>query len=267
MSSTPAIYLTSQQFRAFMDDQLDGSGPCRVSEFLTWPEIAGTSVVPNARMLMQELANGSKLTEKGNLSRKLVELLVDRFQWVGIDSVEIRQFNKVINEHDYPPAMFLHAVLRAAGLARQTKGVLKLTKTGKAMLADHSAGRLQAALFRATFTKYNLAYLDGFAYPEGIFERQISLNLFLIQRFSSKWFPADAIMAATTIPHHFMTSPGIPDHSAAAFRVRVLQYLMWFGLMECTEAPSAGRWHQESLWRKSPLFDRMLSFEIRLPNT
>lgn len=262
MTATRTVRLDPGQIRAFLTDRLDGLGPCRVNESLALIDLAETSVLPNARILMRELIDGAKLTERGNLSRKLVGTLMDRFQWPGVDIAEIRQVCKVVNEQDYPPAMFLHAVLRAAGLARHVGGILRLTKAGRAVLADEFASRLQALLFRTTVTKYNLAYLDGSNYPEGIFEQQISLILFLIHRFCDEWQPTDAIAAALAVPHVAARSPGGSDLSGLAFEFRVLRYLMWFGLVERVPAQLNVKWPEKWLWRKAPLFDRMLSFKI-----
>ena len=135
------VQLSEQQFYAFLDDRLDGGGPCRLNETLRPDEIAITSVVPNARILMAELDRGDiKLTVKGNLNRKLVELLVDRCHWSGIDIAEIRAVNRVVNEFDYMPAMYLHAVLKLAGVARTERGFLKLTKKGRALLPEDAGG-------------------------------------------------------------------------------------------------------------------------------
>lgn len=89
------IKLTEQQFYAFVEDRLDGSGPCRVQEDLAFAVLANTSVVPNARLFMMALDDsGAKLTAAENLNRKFVGLLLDRLQWQGCDAVEIRSVCK-----------------------------------------------------------------------------------------------------------------------------------------------------------------------------
>ncbi len=94
----------------------------------TLADLAATSVVPNARVLMADLNGaGVKLTAKGNLNRKLVESLAGRFQWEGYPSERVWSVNKVLNEGDYSPASYLHGVLKLAGLARTEKGFIKLT--------------------------------------------------------------------------------------------------------------------------------------------
>jgi hypothetical protein len=75
------VELTQQQFRAFIADRLDGHGPCRVQEDLAFAALAGTSVMPNARLFLAALdGNGAGLTAKGNVNRKFVEMLLDRLR-------------------------------------------------------------------------------------------------------------------------------------------------------------------------------------------
>lgn len=260
--SSGIVKLTEQQASALIHDDLDGAGPSLLNEALTIGDLTATSVVPNARILMAELDGaGAKLTAKGNLNRKLVESLVDRFQWDGYDAAYVRDMNKVVNEDDYVPALYLHAVLKLGGLARTEKGFLKLTKKGKALLAEEAAGKLQAALLRTTFTRYNPAFLDRYDMQE-IFSWQISLILYLIGQFADDWRPADALMRSATIPCEEAADPGFPDRPYRAFEARVLRYLRWFGLVEEKQAVANDDWRQPKLYRKTALYDRMLTFRV-----
>lgn len=260
--STGIVKLTEQQAHALVHDDLDGTGPCQMNEALSLSDLAATSVVLNARILMAELdGKGAKLTAKGNLNRKLVESLVDRFQWQGYPAERIRDMNKVVNEDDYTPALYLHAVLKLGGLARTEKGFFKLTKKGKVLLSEEAAGKLQAALLRTTFTRYNPAFLDRYPIKE-IFSWQISLILYLIGEFNDDWRPADALMRSVTIPCEEAGDPRFPDAPWRIFQARVLRYLRWFGLIEEKQAAANDDWRQPKLFRKTALYDRMLTFQV-----
>jgi hypothetical protein len=50
------------------------------------------------------------------------------------------------------------------------------------------------------------------------------------------------------------------DYATVAFEDRLLRFLEWFGLVERRTAPRGGR-----EYRKTGLFDRMLSFEVEMP--
>jgi hypothetical protein len=258
------IKLTEQQFYAFVEDGLDGNGPCRVQEDLPFAALAGTTVLPNARLFMMALdGGGTKLTAKGNLNRKFVEMLLERLQWQGCDAAEIRSVYNTVNEQDFTPAMYLHAVFRLAGLVSREKGFLKLTKKGRTLLPEEQAGRLQAVLFRTTFARYNPAYLDRFDMPE-VFAPQISLILYLIGQFCTDWRAAGPLMRSVAFPTKDLTEPKYPDLPAAAFEARVLRYLCWFGLMEQARAAANDDWRQPRIYRKTALYERMLRFaELR----
>jgi len=254
------IRLTEQQFFAFVEDRLDGVGPCRVQEDLPLAALAGTSVLPNARRFLMALdGSGTKLTASGYLNRKFVETLMDRFHWPDCDPAEIRAVCKVVNEQDFTPALYLHAVFRLAGLVRKERGVLKVTRKGQMLLPEEAAGQLQAVLFRTTFARYNPAYLDGFNLPE-VFAPQISLILYLVGQFCTDWREPGALMRSVTFATKELTEPKHPHLPEAAFEARVLRYLCWYGLMEKAQPAANDDWRQPRLYRKSALYDKMLQF-------
>lgn len=254
------IGISGRRLHAFLEDRLDGRGPCRVQEDLKFSLLAGSSVVPNARLFMAALdGGGTKLTPKANLNRKFVEMLLDRLQWHDCGAAEIRAVCKTINEHDFAPAIYLHAVSRLVGIVRSENGLLKLTKKGFALLPEEKARLLQALLFRATFGRYNLAYLDGFNIRD-VFAPQVSLILYLIGQFCTDWTEAGALMRHVTLPANELTKFTYPELPVAAFEARVLRYLCWFGLMEQSRPAANDDWRQPRLYRKTMLYERMLQF-------
>jgi hypothetical protein len=203
------------------------------------------------------------LTAGGYLNRKFVQMLMECLRWPGHNAAEIRSVSRTINERDFTPAMYLRAVLKLAGLVRSEKGLLKLTEKGRTLLPEEAAGRLQAALFRTTFAKYNPAYIDRFDIPE-VFAPQISLILYLIGQFCTDWREPGALMRSVTFPVKELSEPKYPKLPVLAFETRVVRYLCWFGLMEETRPGANDEWRQPSLYRKTALYDRMLQFaELR----
>lgn len=260
--SAGIVTLTEKQAHMLIHDEWDGTGPVRISEALSLDDLATSSVVPNAHLLMAELAGGgARLTAKGNLNRKLVESLVGCFGWVDYDPRTIREMNKVVNEEDFAPLHYLRIVLKLAGLVRPEKGVLKLTRKGGALSANDAAGQLQATLFRTTFIRYNPAYLDRYDLQD-VFSWQISLVLYLIGQFADDWRPADALMRSVTLPVDEEQPERVRDMLPWAFEARVLRYLHWFGLVERKAAAANDDWRQPRLYRKTALYDRMLTFVL-----
>ena len=253
------ITLTTSQIDDFLRDPLDGMGPCQMSETLPWTALATTGVVPGARILMAELeGKGAKLTGQGNLNRKLVEKLMDH--WPDDEAAEVRSISKVVNEWDFNPAMYLHAVLRVARLVRHEKGYLKLTRKGRALLPEDAAGRLQALLFRTTFTRFNLAYLDRWDEPNP-FKPQISLILYLMAQVFTDWRSVDALLRTVTIPMVNKLDSRPLSRPESFFELRVLRYLCWFGLVE-QAAHANDDFFASRLYRRTPLYDRTLSFVL-----
>jgi hypothetical protein len=71
---------------------------------------------------------GVKLTTTGNFNRKFVEQMVRDFRWPGFEPDVVWRFNKVLNEPDYAPLDFLHALIDLAGLGRKHKGTFRLSR-------------------------------------------------------------------------------------------------------------------------------------------
>lgn len=201
-----------------------------------------------------------KLTDRGNLNRKFVEMLMDRTQWPGNEVADTRLVCKVFNEHDFVPAAYLHALSRLAGLARAANGMLRLTAKGRKLIPEDQAGKLQALLFRVAFTEYNLAYLDRFNLAE-MFAPQMTLILYLIGQFATDWSAPGPLMRSVTVPTGPLAKPNSVDLPAIDFEVHLLRYLWWFGLLEQTTPAANDEWRQPRLYRKTPLYDRMLRFE------
>jgi hypothetical protein len=256
------ILLHTDQVNALLADPLDGTGPCQMRESLHPAELASIPILQGARLLMGQMADGgAKLTVRGNLTRKLVEMLMDGVAWPGDEVAELRAISKVFNEWDFGPAEYLHALLRVAKVARHEKGLLKLSRAGRALLSEDQSGRLNAHLLRTTFTRYNLGYLDR-AEPRDHFAPQIGVILFLIGQFCTHWMPEGELMRSVTLPEDQVPPPGYPPRSEWIFSARILRYLCWFGLIEEAEPPPRERWSSPPRFRKTPLYDRVLAFAL-----
>lgn len=237
-------------------------GPIRLNQSLSLSDLSGCLVLNHARLVLEHMAadTGIKLTNTGNFSRKFVEQMVQEFRWPGFESEVIWRLNKVLNEPDYAPLDFLHAVIDLAGLGRKYKGTFRLNRLGRSLLPPEVAGELNAVLFEATCNRYNLAYLDGRPIKEN-FQPQIGLTLFLMSKLADTPKSPDELLAITTLP----IDPPQSDHPflpAAIFRVRVLRYLEWFGLLEKVRLAANDQIGQQHLYQKTPLFDRFLSFDV-----
>jgi hypothetical protein len=260
--SIDIIRLSEEQFQAFINDTLDGTGPCRLQTDLPFEALAHSTVLRNTRLFLLALEDhGATLTAAGRLNRKFIQLLLDRLHWEGSDADEVRDVCKAPNEQDFTPALYLHALLRLAGLARKEKGVLRPTQKGRSLLDEKRAGQLQSELFRTSFVRFSAPYLDGINMPD-VFAPQISLILYLIGHFCREWREPEPLMNSVTLPARELMESRYPELPALSFESRVLRYLCWFGLMEKGKEAANDDWRQPYRYRKTGLYDKMLRFVV-----
>jgi len=256
------VRLTPEQVYALLDADWLADGPVRLNTALTLDDLSGSLVLNHARLVMEPLEadGGVKLTATGAFSRKFVTKMVEDFRWPGFEAEKVWRFNKVLNEADFPPLDYIHAVLDVAGLARKYKGTLRATKKGRALRRPDVAGELNAVLFEATFQRYNLRYLDRMVFKDD-FQPQIGVILYLMRAFPAAPRTAGELCRATTLP--IEPSEKHPYYKPEnVFRWRVLTYLELFGLIERTAPAANDERSAPELFAKRPLFDRFLSFAI-----
>jgi len=256
------VRLTSEQVYALLDADWLAEGPVRLNTALTLDDLSGSLVLDHARLVMEhlEVDGGVKLTATRAFNRKFVARMVEDFRWPGYEPERVWRLNKVLNEADFMPLDFLHAILDVAGLARKVKGTLRATKKGRALRPPEAAGKLNAVLFEATFQRYNLRYLDRMVFKDD-FQPQIGVILYLMRAFPAVPRTAGELYRATTLP--IEPSEKLPLYKPEnVFRRRVLTYLEWFGLIERTDRAANDEWADYGLFAKTPLFDRFLSFAI-----
>lgn len=240
------------------------AGPTRVSSTLPLEDLPDVLVLRHARIVLEALGDGdgAKLTATGNLSRRFVREMLDRFDWREYEKEDILRFNKVVNETDFTPLHYLRVLMQVAGLIRKRKGYLKPSRRGRDLLAEDAAGKLMHLLFTTNFDAYNTGYLDRTPI-QGWPQEQIGLVLYLLSQATADWSTALSLMQQTTIPTDALHSVP-PDHPEFAFLGRVLRYLQWFGLIRQRPKSRLFELRVEVEYRKIALYDRFLSFEVNV---
>jgi hypothetical protein len=225
-------------------------------------EIAISAVARNALLLIRHALErgGLKLTATGNLSRAVVEEMRSLIEWPDYDPVEALSFCKVVNEPDFLPLHFVRLVAQASQFLRPHRGKLVATRLGKQMLAEPEQGALQAILFHVTFWHVDLAY-----FGRGLFGRwpqtDIGVVLWSLSASATGWQTTEALTRLCTVPIIGVLESAW-DVGSMMMESRVLQPLLWFGLLE-RRSESDAAIAQRYYYRKSPLFDRLLSFNVR----
>ena len=131
------------------------------------------------------------------------------------------------------------------------------------MLAAEQHGPLQAVLFHVAFWHLNLAYFDRYALDSWPLT-QVGVILWSLSASAHDWLPRETLT-------RLCTSPVIDvlewewDLGSSAMEARILRPLLWFGLMESrTQARSATELVDPRLYRKAPLFDRFVRFDVQI---
>ena len=241
------------------------AGPIRMAWDLTHEEVEQSAVARNALVLLNAAAAGPglKLTATGNLSRAVVAEMCDLFTWPEFDNADAFRLHKVINEPDFLPLYFVRHVAQVGKLLRRYKGHLKTTPAGRQFLVEPLPRALQAVLFHIAFWRLDLGYL-GIGLHDGWPQRDVGIVLWSLSIAASDWQPADRLTRMCTIPiNGVLDSPW--DAGAHAMEARILRPLWWFGLLDHRQEDVTGsRYGKRHFYRKTALFDRFLSFDVKL---
>lgn len=262
-----------QAMQLFQGNWAD-EGALRIAEDIPLVDLQGARFVHNAREFLGALVetDGTPATKAGNLRRAFVAEMLERMMWRDGEVEDIRYMNRVINEHDVWRLHSLRVVLDVGGLIQRRKGHFRPTRKGRTLAADAKAGALAAHLFRTVFRQFNLAYLDGaLEWPE--LQEVAPLLLWRTGVEAGGWTDL-ATLADRTLPSRLRDGPPRPPALAAsfafkekvpfAFRRRIVEVLLDFGLLEERDSTPAGasRWEREFEVRLTPLYPRMVQFEF-----
>src|SRR6202047_4702118 len=257
--------LEFNSLNALRQEPSGGNHAIRLEPDLADAEISGSAVTANALILLRRAAEtgGLKLTATGNLSRAVVEEMFGIIKAPGYDKTELLRVQKVINEPDVLPLHFVRILTQAAKLLRTYRRKLVPTPLGRRMLALEHHGPLQAVLFHVAFWRLNLAYFDRYALDSWPLT-QVGVILWSLSASAHDWLPRETLT-------RLCTSPVIDvlewewDLGSSAMEARILRPLVWFGLLESrTQARSPTDVVERRLYRKAPLFDRFLKFDVQV---
>ena len=228
-------------------------------------EICGSAVTANALILLRRAAQagGLKLTATGNLSRAVVEDTCGSIKYPNYDKDELFRYQKVINEPDFLPLHFVRILTQAAKLFRTYRGKLVPTPLGRRMLAAEQHGPLQALLFHVALWHINLAYFDRRpldSWPQS----DVGVVLWSLSASANDWLPRETLTRLCTIPVIGVLE-ATWDFGSSTMEARILRPLVWFGLLESrSEGKSPTEVVDRRLYRKAPLFDRFVKFNVQI---
>jgi hypothetical protein len=238
----------------------------RLDATLSLEDLAGSRTLHNARLVLELLLGGEgevKATPKGNLPRAFVARFRERMR-APEDRWALPE-PKVVNEEDVWLLHVARLLLELAGLVKRRKGLFSLTRTGERLAADGRAGELFATLFGVHFRRFNLGYLDNAPdVPE--FQFSTAYSLFRFSQLGGDWMDRYDLAESIVLPGvgEGLTPDPMYNPLPAIVESRLLRPLEGFGLAEAQEIERApGELGARNAFRKTPLYDRFLSFQLR----
>ena len=175
------------------------------------------------------------------------------------------QLHKVINEPDFLPLYFVRHIAQMGTLLRKHKGHLKISPAGRRMLEPANRQALQAVLFHITMWHFDLENLGWGLH--GWPQCDAGVVLWSLAIAANDWQPRERLSRLCTIPINGVLDQTW-DTASHAMEARVLRPLKWFGLLEHREDGTESRsFERRHLYRKTALFDRFPSFDVRLEDT
>ena len=256
--------LEPESMEALRAEPLADNPTLRLAAGLPDEAFAESAFVRNASIALRCINDEflPRFTEKGHFGRDMVASMREAMTWPGMEATEELRSGKALREGDVWELHLLHRLMELAGLIEGQAFLGQLTPLGHEMREPGRRGALQALLFRHLFWRADLSeFVETF--PRGLPGRwpqdDIGVILWGLSNVAGEWQSADTLRTLTAVRDESVA--GLHwNAEGTMFAGRVLQSLRWFGLLEYRGPPERA----EVGWRKTALFDRFLSFDVRL---
>jgi hypothetical protein len=239
----------------------------RVVDTLSLAELAPSDLLHDARVVLELLAehDAVKATPKGNLPRTFVAAFRERMR--AGEAMDERWYatNPPRNEEDLGALHRVRNLLELAGLVKRRAGRFSRTRQGERLTAPERAGQLFARLLRTHFREMNLAWLDRLPDAPG-FQYTIGYTFHQFARVGGEWRTAGDLAGTLLLPSVRDEIPPAPyggDDAALMLETRFLRPLVRLGLAEARANPrEPDEMLARASYRRTPLFDRVLAFDL-----
>ena len=256
--------LEPESARALRTEPAADNPTLRLAADLPDEAFGESAFVRNALIALELIANEflPRFTEKGHFGRDMVASMREAMTWPGMEATEQYRTGKALREGDVWELHLLHRLMELAGLMDGRAFLGQVTPLGHEMREPGRRGALQALLFRHLFWRADLsAFVETF--PRGLPGRwpqdDMGVILWGLSNVAGEWQSVDTLRALTAVRDEAVARMHWKAEGTM-FVGRVLGPLRWFGLLEYHGPPE----RFEVGWRKTPLFDRFLSFDVRL---
>ena len=256
--------LERESARALRTEPAADNPTLRLAADLPDEAFGESAFVGNAVIALELIANEflPRFTEKGHFGRDMVASMREAMTWPGMEATEQYRTGKALREGDVWELHLLHRLMELAGLMDGRAFLGQLTPLGHEMREPGRRGALQALLFRHLFWREDLSeFVETF--PRGLPGRwpqdDIGVILWGLSNVAGEWQSVDTLRSLCAVRDEGVARMHW-NAEGSMFVGRVLGPLRWFGLLEYRGPPDRA----EVGWRKTALFDRFLSFDVRL---
>ena len=256
--------LEPESARALRAEPAADNPTLRLAADLPDEAFGDSAFVRNALIALELIAKEflPSLTEKGHFGRDMVASMRKEMTWPGMEATEQFRAGKTLHEGHVWELHLLHRLMELAGLVDRRALLGQVTPLGHEMREPGRRGALQALLFRHLFWQVQLSeFVETF--PRGLPGRwpqdDIGVILWGLSNVAGEWQSVDTLRALTAVRDDAVAKMHW-NAEGSMFVGRVLGPLRWFGLLEYRGPPETA----EVGWRKTALFDRFLSFDVRL---
>ncbi len=232
---------------------------------LTPEQVGSTLFLDQARTFLRLVveSDGVELTPNGWLKLAVVARMLEQMEWPRKHVEELRGVCKRLHEYDVRPITVIRGVGEVARLMRRRRRKLYVPRRVLPLLREESTGQLYRQLFMALFRHADLRLLYGLD-ETPLLQDSMAVVLWRLRVVAEDWIALkrlpeqvllDAVRAETESLDRF------PDMNLHMLWRRVLEPLVWFGLLERDQEPKRS-WEvpPEMRLRKTPLFDRFIRF-------
>ena len=237
----------------------------RLATDLTEAEVAGSAFLRNALVLLGEIGGEDTVwtTNDGRLNKAGVARMRALMSWPGMEATEQYRAGKSYYEQQVGRAASAAVGDGYGGADRAGRALVQADPAGTRDAGARKPGaRSRRLLFRQAFWHRDLStFVSGRPrnlpgrWPQG----DIGAVLWSISAVAADWQNAATLTTLCTVPDDTMPTAAHWDPAATMFARHIFDPLRWFGLVEY-RGPEVSF---DVRWRKTALFDRFLSFDVR----
>lgn len=243
------------------------NSPIQLADDLSLDDVKQVLFFDQARLFLRLMDEnkGAPLTATGNLNRAYVGQMMEKLDWLRryMEPLKRGGLCKVFDQMDVQPLDVLYGVCKYGKLIGKRKNRAYVTSMGRELCADAQAGRLYRLLFLTLFRNFSLDYISGYR-ETPLVQDTLAVILWRLQMVARDWIAADRLpreVFLTSVLEQASAAATLPDMETTILRHEVLEPLVWFGLLESDQTED--EWYRlraQPKFRKTPLFDRFLSF-------